>query len=135
MKTKKMLSFLLVFVLLFTAMIPALTAGAVSASGEKVKAFFQPLIDRITALWNRLKSFFAVRKEHVKNKMNQNAIHMLRSVTNTIGDSFIITTEDGKVIVIDGGHYTETEYFLEYLKAVTGTRKPHIDAWFLFPCA
>ena len=131
MKTKKLLSFLLVFVLLFTAMIPALTAGAVSASGEKVKAFFQPLIDRITALWNRLKSFFAVRKEHVKNTMNQNAIHMLRSVTNTIGDSFIITTEDGKVIVIDGGHYTETEYFLEYLKAVTGTRKPHIDAWFL----
>ena len=56
MKTKKLLSFLLVFVLLFTAMIPALTAGAVSASGEKVKAFFQPLIDRITALWNRLKS-------------------------------------------------------------------------------
>ncbi len=131
MKTKKLLSFLLVFVLLFTAMIPALTAGAVSASGEKVKAFFQPLIDRITARWNRLKSFFAVRKEHVKNTMNQNAIHMLRSVTNTIGDSFIITTEDGKVIVIDGGHYTETEYFLEYLKAVTGTRKPHIDAWFL----
>ena len=34
----------------------------------------------------------------------QNAIHMLKSVTNTIGDSFIITTSDGKVIVIrDGG--------------------------------
>ena len=63
--------------------------------------------------------------------MNQNAIHMLKSVTDTIGDSFIITTDDGKVIVIDGGHKTETEYFIEYLKAVTGQKKPHIDAWFL----
>ena len=49
------------------------------------------------------------RKEKVKNTMNQNAIHMLKSVTDTIGDSFIITTEDGKVIVIDGGHNTETD--------------------------
>ena len=63
--------------------------------------------------------------------MNQNAIHMLKSVTDTIGDSFIITTEDGKVIVIDGGHRTETDYFVEYLKSATGQRKPHIDAWFL----
>ena len=63
--------------------------------------------------------------------MNQNAIHMLKSVTDTIGDSFIITTEDGKVIVIDGGRKTETDYFVEYLKAVTGKRRPHIDAWFL----
>ena len=63
--------------------------------------------------------------------MYQNAIHMLRSVTDTIGDSFIITTEDGRVIVIDGGYKTETNYFVEYLKTVTGTSKPHIDAWFL----
>lgn len=56
---------------------------------------------------------------------------MLRSVTDTIGDSFIITTEDGKVIVIDGGYASETPYFLEYLKQVTGREKPHIDAWFL----
>lgn len=61
----------------------------------------------------------------------QNAIHMLRSVTDTIGDSFIITTEDGKVIVIDGGHTTETDAFLQKLRAVTGERVPHIDAWFL----
>lgn len=29
---------------------------------------------------------------------------MLESVKNDIGDSFIITTEDGRVIVIDGVH-------------------------------
>ena len=63
--------------------------------------------------------------------MNKNALHMLKSVTDTICDSFIITTEDGKVIVIDGGHRTETDYFIEYLKAVTGQKKPYIDVWFL----
>ena len=61
----------------------------------------------------------------------KNEIHMLKSVTDTIGNSFIITTEDGKVIVIDGGFPSETDYFREYLKLVTGREKPHIDAWFL----
>ncbi|MBQ7597205.1 MAG: TIM barrel protein [Clostridia bacterium] len=84
-----------------------------------------------SSFWNRQKYFFQVKRERVANSMNQNAIHMLKSVTDTIGDSFIITTEDGKVIVIDGGHKTETDYFLEYLKAVTGQEQPHIDAWFL----
>ena len=56
---------------------------------------------------------------------------MLKSVTDTIGNSFIITTEDGKLIVIDGGFPSETDYFKEYLKKVAGTEKPHIDAWFL----
>ncbi len=41
---------------------------------------------------------------------------MLRSVTDTICDSFIITTDDGKIIVIDFGHRTETENFISYLK-------------------
>lgn len=61
----------------------------------------------------------------------KNTIHMLRSVTDTICNSFIITTEDDKVIVIDGGHKSETEYFLPYLREVTGSEIPHIDAWFL----
>lgn len=56
---------------------------------------------------------------------------MLRSVTDNIGDSFIITTEDGRVIVIDGGHKNETDHFLDCLKSITGKKKPHIDAWFL----
>ena len=63
--------------------------------------------------------------------MNENTMHMLRSVTDTIGDSFIITTEDGKVIVIDGGYRTETEQFITSLKAVTGSERPYVDAWFL----
>ena len=63
--------------------------------------------------------------------MAKNVIHMLKSVTDTIGNSFIITTEDGKLIVIDGGFPSETEYFKEYLKNVAGSERPHIDAWFL----
>ena len=41
----------------------------------------------------------------------KNTIHMLKSVTDTICNSFIITTEDDKLIVMDGGFPTETEYF------------------------
>ena len=66
-----------------------------------------------------------------KNTMYKNTIHMLRSVTDTICDSFIITTGDGKVIAIDGGYKTETDNFIGYLKKVTGSEKPHIDVWFL----
>lgn len=61
----------------------------------------------------------------------KNAIHMLKSVTDTICSSFIITTADGGLIVIDGGFREETEHFLEYLKKTAGSDKPHIDAWFL----
>ena len=78
-----------------------------------------------------LKYYAEVQKEKVPNTMNKNAIHMLKSVQDTIGDSFIITTEDGKVIVVDGGFEFETDYFIQYLKAVTGQKQPHIDAWFL----
>ena len=61
----------------------------------------------------------------------KNAIHMLQSVTDTICNSFLITTEDGFVIAIDGGYEKETDHFLDYLKKLTGQERPRIDAWFL----
>lgn len=61
----------------------------------------------------------------------QNAIHMLKSITNIQMNSFIITTADGKVIAIDGGQRQNAEYFIEYLKEITGQQVPHIDGWFL----
>ena len=141
MKKKRLISLLLVFILLLMSAAPVLAAGAEQAqrlsvsadegAGSRFVTFFKTIYEKIIALWNRFKTFFAVRKEKVKNTMNQNAIHMLQSVENTICDSFIITTEDGKVIVIDGGHTAETDYFIEYLKSVTGQCVPHIDAWFL----
>ena len=139
MTIKKMLSVVLSLALIITGIVPAISASAQNAGPEEVEGnffdgiiqFFKDIFNRIAGLFNRIKYRFEVKKEMVKNTMNKNAVHMLKSVTDTICDSFIITTEDGKVIVVDGGHKTETAYFLEYLKAVTGMKTPHIDAWFL----
>lgn len=61
----------------------------------------------------------------------ENRIYMLNSVTDTICNSFIITTDDGKLIVIDGGYESETDNFLDNLRQIAGVPKPQIDAWFL----
>ncbi len=60
-----------------------------------------------------------------------NTIHMLEGVTGTQMNSFIITTADGKVIVIDGGYDQDAENTINYLKNVTGQDVPHVDAWIL----
>lgn len=61
----------------------------------------------------------------------RNAIHMLKSVTNGQTNSFLITTASGKVIAIDGGHREDADYFLSYLREITNSHIPHLDAWFL----
>lgn len=61
----------------------------------------------------------------------KNTIYMLNSVTNVQMNSFIITTNDGKVIVMDGGFSQDAENMLTYLKNITGQEMPHVDAWFL----
>ena len=61
----------------------------------------------------------------------KHAIHMLKSVTDGQMNSFLITTESGKVIAIDGGRREDADYFLRYLRELTGTQVPHVDAWFL----
>lgn len=45
--------------------------------------------------------------------------------------SFVITTEDGKVIVIDGGYDEDAAKLLAHLQEITSSENPHIDAWFL----
>ncbi len=123
----------LVVSFIFLVIVP----GFVGGNKKKVTkefSFFVNVVDFYKTRINKAKGlsyYRVVKNENVPNTMNVNAIHMLRSVTDTIGNSFIITTKDGKVIVMDGGHRTETPYFLEYLKAVTGQEKPHIDGWFL----
>ena len=96
-----------------------------------IRNIFGNIFARIKSFFEQIKYYFIVRKEGVPNTMNQNAIHLLRSVEDTICDSFIITTDDGKVIAVDGGFKVETAYFIQYLKAVTGKSVPKIDAWFL----
>lgn len=59
----------------------------------------------------------------------KNSVYMLKSVTNIQMESFVITTADGKVIAIDGGFRQDADYFIEFLRELTGEEVPHIDAW------
>lgn len=61
----------------------------------------------------------------------KNTVTMLTSVGRGQMNSFIITTDDGKVIAIDGGYRTDAEKFLSELKRIANNDKPCIDAWFL----
>ena len=64
-------------------------------------------------------------------KQLENAIHLLQTQTNIQHESFVITTEDAHVIVVDGGHRADAPYLIDYLKGVTGEDVPFIDAWIL----
>ena len=61
----------------------------------------------------------------------KNAIHMLSHDGYWQMMSFIITTEDNKVIVIDGGYNDDAKKLLTSLQRITQQNVPHIDAWFL----
>mgnify|MGYP001607029008 FL=1 len=51
--------------------------------------------------------------------------------TKQFSMSYIITTDDGQLIVIDGGWDNDAETLLFYLKKISGRECPHIAAWFL----
>ncbi len=61
----------------------------------------------------------------------KNTLYQLNSVTGYQMNSFIVTTEDEKVIVIDGGFAQDAENLLSYLRELTGRNIPHINAWIL----
>jgi len=56
---------------------------------------------------------------------------MLSPVNGAQMNSFIVTTKEGNVIVIDGGYRCDAEKLLGKLREITGKDIPHIDAWFL----
>ncbi len=59
----------------------------------------------------------------------ENKLYQLNSITGIQMNSYIITTEDEKVIVIDGGFAQDAENMLHHLRHVTGRPVPHVDAW------
>lgn len=58
----------------------------------------------------------------------KNEIRMLRSVTGIQMMSFVITTEEGGVIVIDGGFAEDAQNLLDTLCEMTGEAVPFADA-------
>jgi len=62
---------------------------------------------------------------------HSNKMYFLSNQTHTQMMSFVIETEDGCVIVVDGGMPKDGMHLLDTLKNVTGMEKPHVDAWFL----
>ena len=61
----------------------------------------------------------------------KNTVSMLKSITDIQMMSFVITTEDDKVIVIDGGWPQDMPYLVQYLQELTGLEKPTVHAWIL----
>jgi beta-lactamase superfamily II metal-dependent hydrolase len=53
-------------------------------------------------------------------------LHFLKSVTDTINNSFILESNQ-ELLVLDGGFATEAPYMYEYLKKLGG----HVTGWFL----
>ena len=56
---------------------------------------------------------------------------MLESITNAQMNGFIITSEGGKVVVVDGGWTCDLDTLIKRLRDITGEERPHIDAWIL----
>ena len=59
----------------------------------------------------------------------KNTVAQLNSVNGGQMNSYVVTTEDGKIIVIDGGYRDDAENLLAYLRGVSGCEIPHVDAW------
>lgn len=62
---------------------------------------------------------------------HRNCLHMLGNQTTIQMMSFVVETEDGKLIVIDGGKPGDAQHLLDTLRRLSGEEKPHVDAWFL----
>lgn len=68
--------------------------------------------------------------EKEKRMTGKNVLHQLESQTPSQMMSYVIETDDGKIIVIDGGLRADCEYLLGYIRQLTGGYIK-IDAWIL----
>ena len=58
-------------------------------------------------------------------------IIQLRNFTMTQMTGFLVLTNDGRLIVVDGGNRADTDGFLEALEEYTGSKYTNIDCWFM----
>ena len=61
----------------------------------------------------------------------ENKIYLYTNEENKQMMSFVITTQDGKLLVIDGGYFADAPKLMQALRRITGQEIPHVDAWFL----
>ena len=47
------------------------------------------------------------------------------------GMGYIIRSRNGKIAVIDGGHFSEGEVIIKLLRKLTGDETPEVEAWFM----
>ena len=55
------------------------------------------------------------------------SLMQISSVEDTIGNSYLLKTKGGKVIMMDGGHSAEAPHLRERIKEAGG----HVDLWFI----
>lgn len=58
----------------------------------------------------------------------KNRIYMLKEYTNRQKMGFVIETEQGGYILIDGGYTIEADETLNRIREITGQKVPHLDA-------
>ena len=63
----------------------------------------------------------------------ENALYQLKTCGRPLdGMSYILTCDDGSVLVIDGSYdQYDADHLLTWLKKITGEEKPTVAAWFL----
>lgn len=63
----------------------------------------------------------------------ENALYQLKTCGKPLdGMSYIITCDNGSVLVIDGSYDAyDADHLLAWLRRITGEEKPTVDAWFL----
>ena len=59
-----------------------------------------------------------------------NRLHQLTSQSYSQMMSYIVETDDGKLIVVDGGLACDADYLLNYIRRLNGGRA-HVDCWHL----
>lgn len=62
---------------------------------------------------------------------DKNVICQLKNSTYSQMMGYVLTTSDGKLIVIDGGTEGDADNLLATIKEMSGQEIPHIDAWIL----
>jgi len=58
-------------------------------------------------------------------------VYQLAHQSHTQMMSFVVITDGGDLVVIDGGTRADAAFLLETMREVTGTTKPRVSAWFL----